>query len=83
MDSTTTRRCRICKMPLSEYNLADVCFCHKEHPDPALNGVLNPIDHGFQPYGPSLVEITWKQEYAASPLLEWIMKMEWERRLFH
>jgi hypothetical protein len=26
------RTCRICNKTLSEYNPADVCFCHDEHP---------------------------------------------------
>ena len=26
------RLCKICGMPLSDYNYADICFYHKDHP---------------------------------------------------
>lgn len=36
------RLCKICGMPLSGYNRANVCFCHKEHPDYRERNIYNP-----------------------------------------
>jgi len=36
------RLCKICGMPLSQYNHAKVCFCHNEHPEKAYR---KEIDH--------------------------------------
>ena len=79
MDSTPKRRCRICKMPLSSYNKANVCFCHKEHPNPFLNGVLSPRTPDM-----TLREVDYvvMQEYTADPELRHLMFLEWKRRLF-
>jgi len=83
MDSMPIRRCRICQNPLSMYNHANVCFCHKEHPDLALNGALNPKTPDVVMRGMSGIDFVWMQECGADPELRHVMWLEWKRRLLH
>ena len=41
MQKKKRRRCKICNAPLCNHNTANVCFCHKEHPNFSSNFIIN------------------------------------------